>query len=81
MEMKTNGRNTEEFFGITPSWQKLIPVFMVWLEKGTDEQKKEAKSQLNHMATICDLLVDQTLGKGKEQKNKVVQTIKMMAKN
>ena len=73
--------DVEDFFGVAPSWVRLIPVFVQWLEKGTDEQKEEAKNQLNHMALICDLLVEKTLGKGKDQKQKVTRTIQMMSRN
>lgn len=39
----------------TPTWQGILPYYLLVLQDGTPEGQKIAKAELNHMAKVADM--------------------------
>lgn len=43
---------------ITPQWKNLVPLFISWLQTGTESQRQTAKEHIEQMAEIADIVKD-----------------------
>ena len=43
---------------MTPAWKDLVPMFVRWIETGTDSQKQTAIEHIEQMASVLDSLLE-----------------------